>query len=179
MARGTPWKRISASSTSAVIVARTLTPVVTLVPLLKAMRAQRWFEAKALATAIMISTLARGDNLASMYFGNWALTPVLVCAFPMVAAACDYPDEGTMPLHRAVTKVKLRPEAEAWAKEWLRREVVVQYALLLDASRTIGGRCYWTVEARAGGSVWRRYYVTPDGGRVLSETADRPPAAGR
>jgi len=73
-----------------------------------------------------------------------------------------------MPLHRAVTKVKLRPEAEAWAKDWLRREVVVQYALLLDESRTIGGRCYWTVEARAAGSVWRRYYVTPDGRKVLS-----------
>ena len=40
--------------------------------------------------------------------------------------------------------------------------------LLLDESRTIGGRCYWTVEARAAGSVWRRYYVTPDGRKVLS-----------
>jgi|GraSoiStandDraft_24_1057298.scaffolds.fasta_scaffold602075_1 hypothetical protein len=165
MARGTPWNRISASSTSAVIVARTLTPVVTLVPLLKAMRAQRWFEAKALATPIMISTLARGDNFASMLVMRLIL---LVLVLPSVAAACDYPDEGTMPLHRAVTKVKLRPEAEAWAKDWLRREVVVQYALLLDESRTIGGRCYWTVEARAAGSVWRRYYVTPDGRKVLS-----------
>src|SRR5438067_1798542 len=176
MASGTPWSRISASSTSAVIVARTLTPVVTLVPLLNAMRAQRWFEANALATPIMISTAARGDNFASMVVMRSIL---LLLVLPGAAAACDYPDEGTMPLHRAVTKVKLRPEAEAWAKEWLRRDVVVQYALLLDASRTIGGRCYWTVEARAGGSVWRRYYVTPDGGRVLSETADRPPAAGR
>src|SRR2546423_14415490 len=163
MARGTPWKRIRASSTRAVIVARTLTPVVTLVPLLKAMRAQRWFEANALATPIMISTLVRGDNLASMYFANWALTPILLFAFPVVAAACDYPDEGTMPLHRAVTKVKLRPEAEAWAKDWLARQVVVQYALLLDRPKTLAGRCYWTVEARAAGSVWRRYYVTPDG----------------
>ena len=119
-------------------------------------------------------TLARGDNFASMVF----MRLILLLVLPGAAAACEYPDEGTMPLHRAVTKVKLRPEAEAWAKEWLRREVVVHYALLLDESRTIRGRCYWTVEARAGGSVWRRYYVTPDGRRVLSETADRPPAAG-
>jgi hypothetical protein len=103
----------------------------------------------------------------------------LVLVMPLTGIACDYPDEGTMPLHRAVTKVKLRPEAEAWAKDWLRQQVVVQYALLLDESRTIGGRCYWMVEARAAGSVWRRYYVTPDGRRVLSETADRPPGAGR
>jgi hypothetical protein len=127
----------------------------------------------------MISTLARGDNFASMLVINRALTPILALVFPLAAAACDYPDEGTMPLHRAVTKVKLRPETEAWAKEWLERKVVVQYALLLDRTRTLGGRCYWTVEARAAGSLWRRYYVTPDGRRVLSETAGRPPAAGR
>ena len=81
-----------------------------------------------------------------------------------------------MPLHRAVTRVKLRPEAEAWAKAWLEQKVVVQYALLLDEPKTIGGRCYWTVEARAAGSIWRRYYVTPDGSRLVSETAGRPPA---
>ena len=85
----------------------------------------------------------------------------------MAAAACDYPDEGTMPLHRAVTKVKLRPEVEAWAKESLEQKLLVEYALLLDQPKMIRGRCYWTVEARAGGSVWQRYYVTPDGRRVL------------
>lgn len=84
-----------------------------------------------------------------------------------------------MPLHRAVTKVKLRPEAEAWAKAWLEEKVVVQYALLLDQPKIIAGRCYWTVEARADGRVWRRFYVTPDGQRLVSETGDRPPAAGR
>ena len=110
---------------------------------------------------------------------NRALTPILALVFPLAAAACDYPDEGTMPLHRAVTRVKLRPEAEAWAKGWLAQKVVVQYALLLDQSQIVAGRCYWTVEARAAGRVWRRYYVTPDGRRVLSETAGRPPAAGR
>jgi hypothetical protein len=107
------------------------------------------------------------------------LIAVLLLALPLAAAACDYPDQGTMPLHRAVTKVKLRPEAEAWAKAWLEQKVVVQYALLLDQPKTIAGRCYWTVEARADGRVWRRFYVTPDGQRLVSETGDRPPAAGR
>jgi hypothetical protein len=105
-----------------------------------------------------------------MFLANRALTPILLLAFPLTAAACDYPDEGTMPLHRAVTKVKLRPEAEAWAKAWLAQKVVVQYALLLDETRTVAGRCYWTVEARAAGAVWRRFYVTPDGRRALSES---------
>jgi len=42
-------------------------------------------------------------------------------AVPLAVAARDYPDEGTMPLHRAVTKVKQLPEMEAWAADWLRK----------------------------------------------------------
>ena len=99
--------------------------------------------------------------------------------FPLAAAACDYPDEGTMPLHRAVTKVKLLPETKAWATEWLRKKVVVQYALLLEETRRIGGRCYWAVEARVGGETWRRFYVTPDGKRVLSADGRRGAGAPR
>src|SRR5438045_9404213 len=115
------------------------------------MRAKRWVDAKQLATPSRMSTPAPGDNLASMEM-RWLL---VLLFFPLCAAACDYPDEGTMPLHRAVTKVKLRPEAEAWAKDWLRRKVVVQYALLLDESRPIGRRCYWRVRAGAARSVRR------------------------
>ena len=55
----------------------------------------------------------------------------------------------------------------------------VQEFTLLLSPETIAGRCYWTVEARADGRVWRRFYVTPDGQRLVSETGDRPPAAGR
>ena len=55
---------------------------------------------------------------------------------------------------------------------------VVQYALSLDREWHQGGRCYWTVEARAEGSTWRRFYVSPDGKSVLSE-GGRPGAAGR
>jgi hypothetical protein len=104
---------------------------------------------------------------------------VTLLLFPAAAAACDYPDQGTTPLHRAVALVKQQPEAQAWAAEWLRRSVAVQFVVLLDQSRRIGGRCYWTVEARAEGNVWRRYYVTPDGARVLSETEGPPRAEGR
>lgn len=72
-----------------------------------------------------------------------------------------------MPLHRAITKVKLLPQTEAWATEWLRKGTVVQYALMLDHEWRAGGRCYWTVDARADGRTWRRFYVTPDGRRLL------------
>jgi hypothetical protein len=95
------------------------------------------------------------------------------------AVACDYPDEGTMPLHRAVTKVKLLPETEAWSADLLKRNVIVQYALLLDREVKLKGRCYWTVEARAEGRTWRTFLVRPDGRSVLSETGDRPRGAAR
>jgi len=87
--------------------------------------------------------------------------------FPLVASACDYPDEGTMPLHRAVTRVKLLPETEAWAAALRKNGTVVEYALLLDSERRQDGACYWTVDARAAGQTWRRFYVTPDGRRLL------------
>ncbi len=77
-----------------------------------------------------------------------------------------------MPLHRAVTKVKLLPETEAWSAELLKRKVIVQYALFLDRDVKVKGRCYWTVEARAEGVTWRRFLVRP-------ETGDLLPASGR
>jgi len=92
---------------------------------------------------------------------------LVLLLFPLSAAACDYPDEGTMPLHRAVTKVKLLPETEAWAAELHKEGTVVQYALMLDREWRKGGRCYWTVEARAEGKTWGRFYVTPDGKRLV------------
>ena len=94
------------------------------------------------------------------------------------AQACEYPDEGNMPLRRAVTKVKLLSETEAWADAAHKAGEAVQYALLLERTLELGGRCYWTVEALAGGRLWRRFYVTPDGRRVLDE-ARKPAAAPR
>src|SRR5262245_8336729 len=101
------------------------------------------------------------------------LTALLWCAIPV--HACDYPDLGTMPMHRAVTRVKLLPETEAWATYLHKTGVVVQYVLLLEEELEHGGRCYWTVEAIADGKVWRRFYVTPDGARLLDE--ERRPIA--
>lgn len=74
-----------------------------------------------------------------------------------------------MPLRRAVTKVKYLPETEAWAKAEHQQGAVVQYALYLDRTRRSDGRCWWTVEARAEGKVWRRFFVTPDGKSVVRE----------
>jgi hypothetical protein len=95
---------------------------------------------------------------------RWLLPVLLI---PLSAAACDYPDQGTMPLHRAVTRVKLLPETEAWAAAAHKAGAVVQYALSLDRELKRYGRCYWTVEARANGTIWRRFYVSPDGRGVL------------
>jgi hypothetical protein len=103
---------------------------------------------------------------------------VAFLSVPLGALACDYPDEGNMPLRRAVTRVKLLPETEAWAAAMHKTGAVVQYALWLDREWHQGGRCYWTVEARAEGRTWRRFYVSPDGKSVLSE-GGRPAAAER
>src|SRR3954467_9692401 len=89
------------------------------------------------------------------------------------ASACEYPDLGNLPLRRAVTKVKLLPETEAWANYIHKTGAIVQYALLLEEPITHAGRCYWTIEAIAEGKVWRRFYVTPDGKRVLDEDRKR------
>jgi hypothetical protein len=93
---------------------------------------------------------------------------LLLGCFPAFAFACDYPDEGNMPLRRAVSRIKFLPETEAWAKSVHDSGAVVQYAVLLDSPRRNKGRCYWPVEVRAEGKLWRRYYVSPDGKRVLS-----------
>jgi hypothetical protein len=93
------------------------------------------------------------------------------------AQACEYPDLGNLPLRRAVTKVKLLPQTEAWAAGHHKSGKVVQYALQLEQTLRQAGRCYWTVDAIAEGKLWRRFYVTPDGKRVLGE--DRKPAGVR
>ena len=97
-----------------------------------------------------------GDSFACMRVA------IISCLLALSASgfACEYPDEGTMPLHRAITRVKLLPETEAWAKE---QKSLVQYALFLEETHRYRGRCYWTIEVRAEGKVWKRFYVTPDG----------------
>ena len=76
------------------------------------------------------------------------------------------PDDGGTPLRRAVTKVKVLAETEAWERVAM-QTAAVQYVLSVDTPLRHGKRCYWPVEARAGGEVWNTFYVTPLGDRVL------------
>ena len=94
---------------------------------------------------------------------------MLVLLFPAAALACPYPDEGNMPLRRAVTKVRMLPETEAWSSHVHKTGAIVHYAVLLEQSLLEAGRCYWPVEVRAGDTLWRRFYVTPDGTRIISK----------
>ena len=84
------------------------------------------------------------------------------------AAACDYPDEGNRPLRRAVARVQLLPEIEAWSRLVQENGGVAQFIVLLeDTVRARGGYCYWTVEVAENGRLWQRYYITPDGKRLV------------
>ena len=96
-----------------------------------------------------------------------AFVVIVGLALAMPGLACDYPDEGTMPLHRALTRVKLLPDTEAWHRQMIEQGRSVQYRLHLEDTRTVRGKCHWTVEAVAGGKLWRRFYVSPDGQSVL------------
>ena len=87
------------------------------------------------------------------------------------AAACDYPDEGNMPLRRALTRVQMLPETETWKRERLEAGGAVQFRLLLEETVVLNKRCHWIVEALADGKVWRRFYVSPDGKSVLRAPA--------
>jgi hypothetical protein len=85
----------------------------------------------------------------------------------MPAFGCDFPDEGGMPLRRAVTKVQMLSEVDAWARAAEKNGIKPQYVVLLDEPVREAGRCYWPVEVRAGGQLWRRFLVSPDGKSVL------------
>jgi hypothetical protein len=85
------------------------------------------------------------------------------------ASACPVPDDGGSPLRPAVTKVKYLAETEAWERAAM-KTATVQYVLLLNDPIQRGKHCYWPVEARAGGELWHRFYVTARGERVLVET---------
>jgi hypothetical protein len=85
------------------------------------------------------------------------------------ALACEMPDAGgSLSMRRLVTRVQLLPETEAWRKS-LPEGMAAQFVLLVHSPERIRGRCYWPVEARAGGELWRRFLVAGDGGRVLTD----------
>jgi hypothetical protein len=87
-----------------------------------------------------------------------ALTGFASDSFP-----CDYPDQGNMPLRRAVTRVEMLPEVHAWHRSMVEQGSKPQYAVRLDQPVREAGKCYWPVEVRADGQLWRRYLVSPDG----------------
>lgn len=89
-----------------------------------------------------------------------ALVGILIALAPPCRL---YPDEGTLPLRRAISRVRWLPEIEAWSREMRDKGEAVQYALLLDQPLWVDGRCYWTVEVRLGDKLWRRFHVTPQG----------------
>ena len=72
-----------------------------------------------------------------------------------------------MPLRRAVTRVELLPEVDQWHQSMVEKGVKPQYVVWLDEPVRQSNRCYWPVEVRAEGELWRRYLVTPDGKHVL------------
>ena len=41
--------------------------------------------------------------------------------------------------------------------------------LLVDSPRRIRGACYWPVEVRASGELWKRFFVSADGKRVVKD----------
>jgi hypothetical protein len=98
----------------------------------------------------------------------------IICCLAALAAptfACEYPDEGGMPLRRAVTRVEMLPEVHEWARGMVESGIQPQYVVLLDQPVRVAGRgavtCYWPVEVRAGGKLWRSFLVSPDGKKVL------------
>ena len=73
-----------------------------------------------------------------------------------------------MPMRRAVSKVAMLSDVEAWEQAMRRNRVDVRYLVRLDEPVERSGHCYWPVEVRADGKLWRRYLVTPDGKKVLN-----------
>jgi hypothetical protein len=95
---------------------------------------------------------------------------MLLLAAP--ALACEVPDEGgNTPWRRAVAKVKYLPETEAMAALQGDRSLV-RYVVSLDEPKRVGRRCYWPVEVRVDGRLWKRFLVTPDGS-AMREDPDR------
>ena len=89
--------------------------------------------------------------------------PLAGVLIALAGAPCAYPDEGTLPLARAVRQVRLHPDIEAWSRDMRDKGEAVQYALLLDEPLWSGGRCYWTVEVRLGDRILKKFFVTPEG----------------
>jgi hypothetical protein len=104
--------------------------------------------------------------LPAQFVKNAGFSLILAIAAP--ALACTVPGDGSAPLRGVVTRVKHLPETEAWQKA-LPEGSIAQFVLLVDSPRRIRGACYWPVEVRASGELWKRFFVSADGKRVLKE----------
>src|SRR5258706_10364161 len=165
-ANGTPEHRIGRSRNGAVTRERIGTAAVTLAPWSNATRAATWFDPNVVAMTSSARTPSRGDRIAFMSLSQKAAGFSLILAFAAPAAACEVPDDGSAPLRAAVSRVKHLAETEAWQKA-LPEGTIAQFVLLLDSPRKVRGSCYWPVEVRAGGELWKRFFVSGDGRRVL------------
>jgi hypothetical protein len=67
------------------------------------------------------------------------------------------------PAARAVGRVEMLSEVAEWAREMHRAGVKAQYVVRLDEPVRRAGKCYWPVEVRGDGKLWRRYLISPDG----------------
>jgi hypothetical protein len=92
----------------------------------------------------------------------------LILAIAAPAFACNVPDDGSAPLRGVITRVKHLPETEAWQKA-LPEGAIAQFVLLVDSPRKVKATCYWPVEVRARGELWRRFFVSADGKHVLKD----------
>ena len=96
--------------------------------------------------------------------------PALLIVLPAGALASEmHSDSEGAPWRRAVARVKYEPAVEAWADAMQRERNVVQYVLMLDEPKYVEKRCYWPVEIRSEGKVWKRFLVTPDGKGMIED----------
>lgn len=104
-------------------------------------------------------------------FQRSAAVALLAASFAAHGADCRVPEDGSSPLRRTIARVKYLAETEAWERAAM-KTAAVQYVLLLDSPLRRGKRCYWPVQARAGGELWNTFYVTALGDRVLVVGSD-------
>src|SRR5215217_630599 len=98
-----------------------------------------------------MTTPTPGVNFACM---SSKVIGCLLAVLALPGLACEMPDEGNMPMRRAVTRVQTQKEVDAWAADMRGNKANVQYLVRLDESVHRGGICYWPVEVRADGELW-------------------------
>jgi hypothetical protein len=96
----------------------------------------------------------------------------MAVAFTPPAFACELPDDDYATLRRMLARVRYLPQTEAWAEARTREGALVQYQLSIDQPARRDGLCWWPVEVRADGRLWKRFLVTPKGARVIEDKSN-------